>query len=190
MTRSGQRVALVAWVFVCVFGGCGSTKPKTRAIDARPFSFDSPALTAEGGIPSRYACNEKIWLPLRWGRLPADAGELVLFAREAGTPTPTSHHSWTADIVAGSAIVGLKSTLHNLAVGRLPSGAVVARERRVATCSARLPGGKYVFTLFATPRAWSALREMRRLKSLRAFLAQVQKEAIAESTFTASYEGT
>jgi hypothetical protein len=60
-----------------LLAGCGDQSPAETSSTIR---FFSPAVRSDGVIAPRYECGGgSIWLPLRWGPVPPETKELVLY---------------------------------------------------------------------------------------------------------------
>lgn len=113
-------------------------------------SLFSSAVSPGGKIRDGFTCKERDnWLPLRWGKLPADTAELVLyfgrFENVLRGRSPGLH------IPAGSLVLGLSPQRHKLDVGSHPADAAVARFRPKSLCP-RLRAGHFTIQLFALSR--------------------------------------
>jgi phosphatidylethanolamine-binding protein (PEBP) family uncharacterized protein len=170
---------------------CGSSG--TPAINREPeILFLSPALAAGRVIPARYQCDEsKVWIPLRWGALPADTKELVIYIARYGALVKNPNGGESARLLAQSLVVGLKPTLHGLAVGKLPSGVLVGTYNAGGTESQLCPRKKHVrqdflFRLYALPNKQNITSGSKRGE----ILDILNNEAVAAGAFTASYTRT
>jgi phosphatidylethanolamine-binding protein (PEBP) family uncharacterized protein len=177
--RSGGLAAAGALAVVISLAGCGSgsraassnvTKSPPRAAQpalkpgasetspvaplprrSAPVSIKvaSTARTSGEFIGSRYTCGgANISPPVTWKNVPSDAKELLVFVKTVG--------------LAGSAlnwaVAGLSPSLHGLAAGKLPSGAIVGRNSygrdAYSVCPSQGPEGVSIGVI-ALPRAIS-----------------------------------
>lgn len=152
----------------------------------REVSFSSPVLSARKVIPARFPCASKIWLPLHWGALPPDTGELVLYVGGLGAPRAVATGRRFTPFTGISVIVGLKATLRRLSVGGLPRGAVGVDEKGLPACPATLAGQRFVFTLFAIPRSRALLPHLTG-RTQSSILSKARADATGVGTFTATY---
>lgn len=184
-----HAVSVGVSLLVLAAGGCGtsevhrSTSPPERA----DISIHSPGLLDGATIPARYACTKGIWLPLRWGAVPPDTGELVLYMGSFGERRPTSKNTTYALIVARSMVVGLKPTTHELPAGALPYGAHTLVDAQMPTCPSNPSGREFVFRLYALPR--SRRFEHNRLisEAMSNLVERISHEASAIGVLSANY---
>lgn len=153
--RSSRRGAAIlgALGLIAALAGCGSaarTSP-IGGVTARTISLQSPALTANRALPSRYACNTRAGLPpLKWGALPSTAAGLTVAVFELTEVQQTPQGTFRAKISAPRAVIAnLSPRLHELSPGKLPGGAI-AGPHRFAFCPARGSTGSYLIRVFAT----------------------------------------
>jgi phosphatidylethanolamine-binding protein (PEBP) family uncharacterized protein len=131
--------------------GCGSAGSSSSHVKAvQRVAFKSAAVGTT--IPALYTCDGKnISPPLEWGSVPADTGELVLFAIGFNRTTGTSYSASIA-----WAVSGVNPQLHRLAAGHLPPGAhlgVASDGRRgYSICPKKGTTDEYQFELYALPR--------------------------------------
>jgi phosphatidylethanolamine-binding protein (PEBP) family uncharacterized protein len=178
--RHGQLLQSVmcALVLASVLGGCGSagspSSPGTKASDSSSTASQSGspgpstvAASAEEGpgarvdldlrspiprnpIPSRYTCDgANLSLPLRWRKPPPGTAELALFMLDAEPVNGKLFAQW--------AVAGISPSVHSLAAGRLPKGAIVGRNGSGAVGYTLCPSKgvesvRYLLTLYALPR--------------------------------------
>jgi phosphatidylethanolamine-binding protein (PEBP) family uncharacterized protein len=172
--------------------GCGSaTTSNSTATENKPtIAFHSPALNARGFIPSSIRCSEgKIWLPLRWGTLPVDTKELAIYVARFGKPEGVPGGTARAALLAQQLILGLKPTLHGLAVGKLPQGALIGRYETGPNKGASIcpPQGStqegVLFRLYVLPHR----QEIGKGPQGNELLSKLSSEAVAVGAFTAGY---
>ena len=162
--------------------GCGSgviaPKPKIAVVGPRLGRGDS--------IPARYKCNQnKIWLPLRWGSLPANTHELVIYIARFRPAEVAGGRQGIP--VAQQLIVGLKPTLHQLLVGNLPPGALIgtadSNGKPIPICPTGGAARGFVFELYALPGEQHITKGTRGGE----LTAKLRAEALALGTFIATY---
>jgi phosphatidylethanolamine-binding protein (PEBP) family uncharacterized protein len=134
--------------------GCGGGSGSS---DLERISLESPAVAAYSALPAEYTCDGRDTSPpLRWRQLPAGTRELLLFMF-AISPAQPKGVGKRVSVAWG--VAGLRPTLHELAPGRLPPGAVVgvneAGQKRYSICPPRGADHKYVVMLFASPHRLS-----------------------------------
>ncbi len=130
-------------------GGCGSTGPSAFSSKAQPLGISSSAVNESGGLAARYTCAGKdISPPLKWSNVPSDTSELALFLLNLGHSQSAGGGAVKAKLTVAWAVRGLKPTLHGLAAGRLPAGAI-AGHGRYSVCPPRGGTGQYMFRLYA-----------------------------------------
>ncbi len=173
-----------ALALVIALAGCGGASAPAR----KPkIEFQSPALHANGVIPASFRCNGNgIWLPLRWGALPATTRELVIYVARFKQPEGVPGGSATAELIAQQLIVGLKPTRHRLGVGKLPHGALIGYyevgHKRASICPAKGSSQGVLFGLYALPHPQNITRG----SQSGGLLNKLRAEAVALGTFTAS----
>jgi hypothetical protein len=166
-------------------GGCGSSRQ--MPLVGTTISFQSPALIAGRVIPASYKCGSKIWLPLRWGALPINTGELALYVGGLGAREVIGKGETRYPLVAATLVIGLSPSLRGLPVDRLPPGARLLTDSGIAECSPRLAGRKLVFRLFALSTADRIKLSTLKAESPRELLVRIGRDALATGRFTASY---
>jgi phosphatidylethanolamine-binding protein (PEBP) family uncharacterized protein len=143
-------------VAVAVAGcGSGSGEPETSA-SIRParstigtIALSSPAFKPGGAMPKRYTCDDaSVSPPLRWQNVPGDSAELLLLAIDLSGGR-TDAMQW--------AVGALSPSLHGIATGRLPDGAVVGSNSAGKARWGGICGGKgrvhhVAFLLYALSR--------------------------------------
>jgi hypothetical protein len=176
-----------ALLLVSALVGCGTA---STPVATKPrIAFVSPAIVhTKGLIPARYKCDEnKIWLPLSWGALPANTKEIVIYVARFGQPKIAPGSAPTAALLAQQLIVGLKPTLHNLRVGRLPHGALIGSYeeglKRESICPKQGAGQGILFGLYALPSS----QDLSKGSQSANLLAKLRSEAVAVGTFTANF---
>jgi phosphatidylethanolamine-binding protein (PEBP) family uncharacterized protein len=111
-----------------------------------------PALSipvAATTIPARYTCEGgNTSLPLLWRNIPGHTAELALFLARTATGRENIVYDW--------AVAGLKASLGGLAAGKLPPGAIVARNSfgqiGYSVCPPKGSSSKYIAILLTLPR--------------------------------------
>jgi hypothetical protein len=147
----------------------------------------SPVLGADGVLPPGYGCGSPVWLPLRWAEVPSGAAELVVYTGGFGTPKSLGGDTTFTPLVTESLIAGLKPTLRGLSEGPLPSGASLLVEEGDAICPPRIPGGEFVFRLFALSADQRLDAGALRGHSLKKAMEELFTEAIGAGRIIASY---
>lgn len=107
--------------------------------------LQSPAVQ-NGALPPAYTCDGKdSWPALSWQGVPPDTAELVLYAMGAQPVEGKLFVNW--------AVAGLDPSLTEIEAGRLPKGAIVARNGYgnlgYSICPAQGEAETYVFALYA-----------------------------------------
>jgi phosphatidylethanolamine-binding protein (PEBP) family uncharacterized protein len=188
----GIRHAAIAGVVLLAVAvaGCGSSATSSTTTENKPrVAFQSPALNTRGFIPASLRCSEnKIWLPLRWGALPANAEELAIYVARFGKPAATSSGSARAVLIAQQLIIGLKPTLHGLTVGKLPRGALIGRfevgSKRTSICPPKGSSKEGVlFRLYVLPHRQGIGRGSQKSE----LLNKLSSEAEAVGAFATGY---
>lgn len=139
----GGRLALGAMGLAAALSGCGgsSVAPTTTtpAVTLPTFALVSPVLPKTHVLPAQYACNPKVGVPpLKWGALPAKTAGLALVVFFSGG----------GRVEAQAALTGLKPTLHELKLGVIPHGAVIANGSKVI-CPTKGLQATYFIRLYA-----------------------------------------
>jgi phosphatidylethanolamine-binding protein (PEBP) family uncharacterized protein len=136
-----------------------STTHSTSASSATPraaltlssaaFQAGRPIANGEHAIADLYTCDGSgISPPVRWSGVPAGTAELFLLVLDLRGPGGSKRFfNW--------AVAGLKPTLRGIPAGRLPNGAVVARNglgrSRYSLCPAKGRLHPYIVILYALP---------------------------------------
>lgn len=162
-------------------GEDSSIKPK--------ISLSSPVLERGIVIPSRYTCAADVWLPIRWGALPPDTREVVLYFSSYGIPKRLGHGQTISKLVAAGGVIRLDPGLHRLRVGRPPEGASVVGERSAQICPPKHPGQRFFFTLYALSAEHRITRTDLESMGAGALLAKIGRESEAIGEFAARYPG-
>jgi phosphatidylethanolamine-binding protein (PEBP) family uncharacterized protein len=177
-----------AVLLAAAVGGCGSSTTGTTAENKGTIAFVSPVVSTKGFIPASYKCNAaKVWIPMRWGSLPADTKELVMYVARFAAPQKTGGGISRASLLAQELIVGLKPTLHGLSVGKLPHGALIGvfeiGKKRASICPPRGSSQGVLFGLYALDHR----QEIGKGSQGGNLLNKLRSEAVAVGTFTAGY---
>ncbi|MGP0100934.1 MAG: YbhB/YbcL family Raf kinase inhibitor-like protein [Solirubrobacteraceae bacterium] len=141
----------------CGGGSSGSTAGAANG-NLERVSLDSPAVAATAALPARYTCDgQNTSLPLRWRDLPHATRELLLLMFAISTSRTPEGVREKVSVLWG--VAGLPPTLHELAPGRLPPGAVLGSndvgQTRYSICPPRGTNQSYLIMLFASPRRLS-----------------------------------
>lgn len=169
--------------------GCGSTTTTgTTTENKQAIAFESPVVNSKGFIPASFRCNtHKVWLPVRWGAIPAGTKELVIYVARFAVPQRTAAGTARAALLAQELIIGLKPTLHGLAVGKLPHGALIGTyeigKKRASVCPAKGSAQGVIFGLYALNHR----QEITKGSQSGGLLSKLRSEAVAAGTFTAGY---
>jgi len=181
--------ASVALLAVAV-AGCGSTTTTSTALERKPrIAFQSPVVSTRGAIPATFKCSEnRIWIPLRWGTLPTNTKELVIYIARFGRPESAPGGTARAALIAQELIIGLKPTLHGLAVGKLPHGALIGTyeigNKRASICPVKGSSQEgVVFGLYALAHH----QQISKGSQSGGLLNKLRAEAVAVGSFTANY---
>lgn len=150
-------------------------------------SVTSPVLMKGGVIPSGYTCAADVWLPVRWGRLPAGTREVVLYFGSYGDPRPQGRSETVSRLVAAGGVIRVNPGLHRLRVGHLPAGASVVSESTVPICPPRHPGQRFAFTLYALSAEHRITNADLRSTTAHALLSKIGRESEAIGEFAARY---
>ncbi len=179
-------------ILALAIAGCGSAEsgnPTTNnTAPSKPqIAFTSPALNSKDLIPASYKCNDNsIWLPLRWGTLPAGTRELALYIVRFGSPKPTTGGKVKVEVEAESLVVGVRPNLHSLVAGTLPSGVHVGVHRRggqvLSICPPKGVTENLFFRIFALPRKLNLSGPQNR-----DLVAVINNEALMTGSFIAHY---
>jgi phosphatidylethanolamine-binding protein (PEBP) family uncharacterized protein len=182
------KFSLVICVLTLAVAAAGCGGSNSPAVNNAPeIAFQSPVLTAGKVIPARYKCDlNKVWLPVRWGPLPANTKELVMYVARYNDVKSTANGA-SVHLLSQALVVGLKPTLHELRAGKLPHGALVgeyeASSQRTPICPAGRPAQGFVFRLYALRSPLNISKG----KQGASLLNKLNSEALAAGTFTASY---
>jgi len=186
LTRRNLTI-LSAILLSVAINACGGSS--TPAINREPeILFLSPALARGRVIPARYRCDEdKIWIPLRWGAIPGNTKELVIYMARYGALVRNPNGGESARLLAQSLLVGLKPTIHGLSVGKLPNGALIGTYNAGGTesqlCPPRHVRQDFLFRLYALPAKQNITAGSKHGEILNI----LNNEAVAAGAFTASY---
>ncbi len=172
--------------------GCGSggshhagTSTRARALE-HEIAFGSPAVTGGKQIPGGYRCTEgRIWLPLRWGDVPAGTSELVLYVGDYGSRRAVAPGRSLALITARSLVIGIKPSLHSLAVGAPPKGTHELTRLGLPVCPPEQRGQEFVFRLYALPRRQRVDPDALARQSPSALMEAIGRKPLAIGLFTA-----
>jgi hypothetical protein len=181
--------ALGMSMLALALAGCGSGGSSTAATTEGPsIPFGSPAVTAARLIPGHYKCsNRAVWLPLKWGALPAKTQELALYTVRFGPPKVVSGGKVKAEVKAESLVLGLRPTLRQLRRGKFPHGALVAVHSRrgevLSICPRKGVAENLLFRIYAL-RHKLHLSKSSRVNPLQ----EVTNGAIEAGTFIARYK--
>jgi phosphatidylethanolamine-binding protein (PEBP) family uncharacterized protein len=157
--------SLLLAVLAPVLTGCGdadSSSPATSASTGigHAVALESPAIATTHAIARDYTCEGRdISPPLQWGDVPAGTRELALLLLSL-EPVRTNGTRVVEKVAAQWAVAGLAPTLHGLAPGKLPRGALLGRNAHGSSsysiCPARGESRIYLIALFLLPHRLSA----------------------------------
>jgi phosphatidylethanolamine-binding protein (PEBP) family uncharacterized protein len=182
LPRSSAISAVVLALALVGCSGSGSSSSSGRVLPKIPFV--SPAIEENQNIPARYTCSgNNVSLSFRWGSVPPNTAELVLAGFSLSHLQPSSGGSIGATISVDWVVTGLTPTLHKIAAGRLPPGAVVGR-RRYSICPEKGTRQDYLFRLYALPNR----ARVRPGFDGNTLLSQIARSTLAVGWFTAHYE--
>jgi phosphatidylethanolamine-binding protein (PEBP) family uncharacterized protein len=184
------KIRFLSVVSVCivavVFAGCGGTSGQSKKAK---IAFQSPVLVSGKAIPARYTCNaQKIWLPVQWGALPPHTAELVLYiGRYSNSGSVAAGKLVAPTLIAQSLVIGLKPTLHGLAAGNPPKGALIGyyevKNKPASLCPPKGATQNFLFRLYALP----AKLNISKGSQSGELLNKLSSEAAAVGVFAASY---
>lgn len=107
--------------------------------------------SAEGtpSLPATYTCDGKdSWPAIKWQGVPADAGELILFAMAMEPVDGALFFDW--------AVAGLDPSLEEIQEGKLPQGAITGKnsfgQNGYSVCPPQGKPQTFLFSLYAVPR--------------------------------------
>jgi hypothetical protein len=183
--------ASVALLAIAV-AGCGSATTNSAPESKARIAFQSPVVSTSGAIPASFKCSEnKVWIPLRWGALPTDTKELVIYVARFARPERIPGGAARASLVAQELIIGLKPTLHGLPVGKLPQGALVGTyeigNKRASICPTKSGSSKSKDGVLFGLYALSHHQAISKGSQSGGLLNKLRSEAVAVGTFTAVY---
>jgi hypothetical protein len=129
-----------------VLTGCGAASSGSERI-----AFGSPAVRDDGVISAHYRCGGgTIWLPLKWGSLPADTKELALYIGRFRAGTFAGSPSLM--VFFGTLITGIDPAVHGIATNTLPPGSIPASYRTFYSCPSERRGQEILLAVFAFDR--------------------------------------
>jgi hypothetical protein len=183
------RILVLPLALGCI--GCGTTRSVSR--DASESSAGTPKIlfwstgaTGRRTIRSGYACGARVWLPLRWGKVPKGTRQLVLMFGSLGPPT-RSEHKLVSTLDAAAGVVGLSPKLHQLSVGSPPRGAYMVRSALLPVCPSVSSRSGFMFRLFALPVSTRDTVASLRRESLSDVLEAITRSALAVGEFGVRY---
>jgi phosphatidylethanolamine-binding protein (PEBP) family uncharacterized protein len=187
--RDLSALSLTMLTVVLVLAGCGSSGPSSSTTAASGIPFGSPALVGGKVIPAHVKCDDRnVWLPLRWGALPAHTEELALYIVRFGYPKLGVNGTAKAEIKATAVVVGLKPTLHGLSRGKYPHGALVGvhapNDPEASICPRKGVAGNLLFRLYALPHKLGVSKSSKGLD----LVSRLSSESSENGTFIATYK--
>jgi phosphatidylethanolamine-binding protein (PEBP) family uncharacterized protein len=186
--RARARLSRIAAIPLLAAGGalagCGTASPTASSARVPALEVSSPTIAAGKPIPVRYTCSGKdVSPPISWRDVPSNTAELALFLLALGHAKPVAGKGVEATVTVAWAVHGLKPTLHGIAAGRLPAGAITGR-RRYSICPPKGVRGEYLFRLYALP---APLQLARGISDLEAF-RRVNRASSAVGYLLAEYK--
>jgi phosphatidylethanolamine-binding protein (PEBP) family uncharacterized protein len=172
-----------------ILAGCGggtNTAAKLPPIARKPtIRFASSAVHRGKPIPTSFHCDPHTnWLPLSWGALPRGTQELALYVVRFGGPETSPSGTVKAAIEGEAVVVRLPPTLHRLAPGKFPAGALVAvhtvEGHATSICPPQGVRENMLFRLYALPHKLQ-------LNGATNLVQTLGDEASAAGTFITSY---
>jgi phosphatidylethanolamine-binding protein (PEBP) family uncharacterized protein len=178
---SAASISSAVLLLAIALAGCGSSsspgssssvpstpRPGSSAVAAKAPTVIPLTSTAIAGakIPARYTCDgANTAPPLKWGAVPSATKEIVLFALGV-TPGQASIGSSSIEWALG----GVKAEVHELAAGKLPTGAFLEEasdgKRHYSICPPRGQTKHYEFVVYAVPALVQVTREVNGVKLL------------------------
>lgn len=135
---------VVALVLGALLTGCGQGSPESSRIQ-----FGSPAVGANGVISPRYRCGAgTIWLPLRWGSVPEDARELVLYLGRFEAKSGGGKGKGF-EVPFGVFMTGIKPSLRSIEANTFPPGLVPLAFHTSNSCPSQGKRRNLLVELFA-----------------------------------------
>jgi phosphatidylethanolamine-binding protein (PEBP) family uncharacterized protein len=188
--RNLSLLSLSISTLALALAGCGSSGSGPSAATKPAIPFGSPALIANGRvIPAHYKCDSRfVWLPLRWGAVPAGTQELALYMVRFGFPKLASNQTAKAEIKATAIVVGLKPTLHGLSRGKYPHGALVGvhapNNPAASICPPKGAAQNLLFRIYALPHKLGVSKSSKGAD----LVSRLSSEASEAGTFIAAYK--
>jgi hypothetical protein len=141
----GFRVCqLGVLAIVLMLAGCGESSSEESA----KIRFESRAVLPNGEISPSYECGfGSVWLPLKWGSVPPETEELVLyfgrFKENAGAGSPK------IKVPFAILITDIDPTVREIETNTLPEGVVPVVYKIPNSCPSARNGQNIVMQLFA-----------------------------------------
>jgi phosphatidylethanolamine-binding protein (PEBP) family uncharacterized protein len=179
------RATAAALLVACgAIAGCGGASASSSSSpNPKQLVITSPVLTSSGTIPAQYTCSGRnIPPPMQWGNIPSGTAELALFLLDLGHTEVAAGGATQAKLTVGWSVRGLSPSLHGIAAGKLPAGAIVGR-KRYTICPPKGGTGEYLFRLYALPSRVSASSHLSDLELFR----QINKASSAAGFFTSTF---
>jgi hypothetical protein len=131
------------WVLTLalVLMGCGRSSPD----EVTTIRLESPAVQADGVVSSSHSCGGgTVWFPLKWGPVPPDTEELVLytgrFSRKGEDRLPK--------VPYGVLVTRIDPSIHGIATNTLPPGPIPSVYESSNSCPPK-KGERTLIRLFA-----------------------------------------
>lgn len=188
---------LGALAVALILAGCGQSSQENGST----IRFESPAVRADGVISPSYRCGGgSIWLPLKWGSVPPDTKELVVYlGRFIGGAETGSRR---LRVPFGILITNIDPSTPGIPTNTLPPESVPVTYRTFNSCPPARKGQNVLLQLFAlerplqTPASPSsdsvielteAALGIDQSAATSKWVAELTEEALASSRFTATY---
>jgi phosphatidylethanolamine-binding protein (PEBP) family uncharacterized protein len=127
-----------------------TTSTSTSAAEEKVPTIDLPLASSAklNPISARYTCDgTDTSLPISWSKIPPHTAEIEVFVFNFLPVRGKLFPDW--------AVAGLKPSLHGLAAGQLPAGAIVGRngfgQTRYSICPAKGSNTRFAFLVYALP---------------------------------------
>jgi hypothetical protein len=139
------RWCLPALAAALMLAGCGESSSEAEVAKIR---FESEAVLPDGEISPSYECGfGSMWLPLKWGPVPAGTEELVVyFGRYIEDETAGSPKF---KVPFGILLTEISPTVRGIEANTLPEGTVPVAYKSSNSCPSARTGQSIVLQLFA-----------------------------------------
>ena len=155
----------------------GSTITRSK-VDSSKIDFWSPAVDADGVISSEYSCGGgTFWFPLKWGSVPGDTKELIVFIGRYKNDTVDSPEGLT--VTFGGQVAHIGPKIHGIEANTFPSPEVIPAYFEGSHSCAIQNGETYLLKLFALDH----LREVPSASLSAGFVTGLAEEALGVGGF-------